>query len=830
MMWNQSQTWLYTAWFVAILFIHHQVKSAPLQGPNVTNIRAVNSTSLEITWDMLPEEDANGDITGYMICYHTEPFSNPTCPKNMITGDVTSFNLTGLNEATTYYVRVKASNGTNAGPLGNLFNGTTLEDKPAKGPNATLKFVNSTSIRVNWNTLSEDDANGVITGYEVCYEVGTEVSNCTKNVPSNTTSGTIMDLKPATHYAIAVRAFTAIGFGPLGAILPVTTNESAPAQAPTVTAVHPLNSMALRIVWEMLQPEDRNGDITGYMICYDRQTFSNGCPRSNFTGEDVTSFNLTGLNEATDYYVGVKARTSAGFGPLGTLLKGTTLEDKPAKGPNAILKFVNSTSIRVNWSTLSEDDANGVITGYEVCYEVGTVVSNCTKNVPSNTTSGMIMDLKPATQYAIAVRASTAIDFGPLGAIILVTTNESAPAQGPTLTAVHPLNSMALRIVWEMLQPEDRNGDITGYMICYDRQTFSNGCPRSNFTGEDVTSFNLTGLNEATDYYVGVKARTSAGFGPLGTLLKGTTLEDKPAKGPNATLKFVDSKSIRVNWNTLNKDDANGVILGYEVCYEVGTVVSNCTKNVPSNTTSGMIMDLKPATQYAIAVRASTAIDFGPLGAILLVTTNESAPAQGPTVTAVHPLNSMALRIVWEMLQPEDRNGDITGYMICYDRQTFSNGCPRSNFTGEDVTSFNLTGLNEATDYYVGVKARTSAGFGPLGTLLKGTTLEDKPAKGPNATLKFVDSKSIRVNWNTLNKDDANGVIIGYEVCYEVGTVVSNCTKNVPSNTTSGMIMDLKPATQYAIAVRASTAIDFGPLGAILLVTTNESGKIVVCN
>ena len=94
------------------------------------------------------------------------------------------------------------------------------------------------------------------------------------------------------------------------------------------------------------------------------------------------------------------------------------------------------------------------------------------------------------------------------------------------MTAVHPLNSMALRIVWEMLQPEDRNGDITGYMICYDRQTFSNGCPRSNVTGADVTSFNLTGLNEATDYYVGVKARTSAGFGPLGTLLKGTTLED----------------------------------------------------------------------------------------------------------------------------------------------------------------------------------------------------------------------------------------------------------------------------------------------------------------
>ena len=80
-----------------------------------------------------------------------------------------------------------------------------------------------------------------------------------------------------------------------------------------------------------------------------------------------------------------------------------------------------------------------------------------------------------------------------------------------------------------------------------------------------------------------------------------------------------------------------------------------------------------------------------------------------------------------------------------------------------------------------------------------------------------------------MSEGDANGVITGYEVCYEVGTVVSSCTKSVPSSTTSGTIMDLKPATQYAIAVRASTAIGFGPLGRNITVKTSESGKIVVC-
>jgi hypothetical protein len=102
------------------------------------------------------------------------------------------------------------------------------------------------------------------------------------------------------------------------------------------------------------------------------------------------------------------------------------------------------------------------------------------------------------------------------------------------------------------------------------------------------------------------------------------------------------------------------------------------------------------------------------------------APAKGATVTMVIPVSSTALEVTWEKLQESDTNGNITGYRVCYSTQQFSgNSCPQSeDVVGADNNTFNLTGLNEATPYFVAVQAGTQAGFGPIGNKLNNTTLE----------------------------------------------------------------------------------------------------------
>ena len=105
---------------------------------------------------------------------------------------------------------------------------------------------------------------------------------------------------------------------------------------------------------------------------------------------------------------------------------------------------------------------------------------------------------------------------------------------------------------------------------------------------------------------------------------------------------------------------------------------------------------------------------------------NVLEPTKGATITMVIPVSSTALEVTWEKVQESDTNGDITEYRVCYATQQLSrNSCPEYQvIVGIDTTTFNLNGLNEATTYFVAVKAGTQAGFGPNGNNLNNTTLE----------------------------------------------------------------------------------------------------------
>jgi hypothetical protein len=79
-----------------------------------------------------------------------------------------------------------------------------------------------------------------------------------------------------------------------------------------------------------------------------------------------------------------------------------------------------------------------------------------------------------------------------------------------------------------------------------------------------------------------------------------------------------------------------------------------------------------------------------------------------------------------------------------------------------------------------------------------------------------------------LNTDDANGEIIRYEVCYELGPAVLNCTTNKTIITVDNTadVTGLTPAMLYTVAVRAVTKVGNGPLGERMSVTTLESGEL----
>ena len=82
---------------------------------------------------------------------------------------------------------------------------------------------------------------------------------------------------------------------------------------------------------------DTNGNITGYMVCYNQSISLESCKNyKDVIGAENTTSNLTGLNEATLYYIAVKAGTQAGFGPIGNIVNNRTLEDSKYLKPKSL--------------------------------------------------------------------------------------------------------------------------------------------------------------------------------------------------------------------------------------------------------------------------------------------------------------------------------------------------------------------------------------------------------------------------------------------------------------------------------------------------------------
>ncbi len=85
--------------------------------------------------------------------------------------------------------------------------------------------------------------------------------------------------------------------------------------------------------------------------------------------------------------------------------------------------------------------------------------------------------------------------------------------------------------------------------------------------------------------------------------------------------------------------------------------------------------------------------------------------------------------------------------------------------------------------------------------------------------------------WEKLNNDDANGVIIMYEVCYKASDnstdIDCNSKKSVNGDTREVVLDSLNEATTYNVAVKAETSEGFGDLGMLSTKKTLDASECI---
>ena len=160
-----------------------------------------------------------------------------------VTGDFTSYTITGLEPANRYTITVTVSNSAGTAPVSNTVNGRTLETgerdylthavqvmvcvlsstAPSRPPDGVSEVsVTVNSITVQWGEVPCLHRNGEITGYIVEVTLSGMVV-ATENVNDGSARrATASGLNPSTEYFVLVAAVNSADTGPFSGT-PITT-------------------------------------------------------------------------------------------------------------------------------------------------------------------------------------------------------------------------------------------------------------------------------------------------------------------------------------------------------------------------------------------------------------------------------------------------------------------------------------------------------------------------------------------------------------------------------------------------------------------------------
>ena len=99
------------------------------------------------------------------------------------------------------------------------------------------------------------------------------------------------------------------------------------------------------------------------------------------------------------------------------------------------------------------------------------------------------------------------------------------PSASPTLNSVMVLNSTSVRVEWDPVPVEFRNGIITKYTIVYEDEV--KRTERKMVVQPSVQTATINGLRQKAVYSFWILAATSKGDGPPSNTKKETTMGDQ---------------------------------------------------------------------------------------------------------------------------------------------------------------------------------------------------------------------------------------------------------------------------------------------------------------
>ncbi|XP_075854579.1 neural cell adhesion molecule L1-like protein isoform X2 [Microcebus murinus] len=425
----------------------------------------------------------------------------------------------------------------------------TVLDVPDPPENLHLSERQNRSVRLTW--VAGDDHNSNISEYIVEFEGNKEEpgrwEELTRVQGPETTA--MLPLAPYVRYQFRVIAINEVGRSqPSRPSDHHETPPAAPDKNPQNIRVQASQPKEMIIKWEPLKSMEQNGPGLEYRVTWKPQ----GAP-VEWEEETVTNHTLRVMTPTVyaPYDVQVQAINQLGSGPEPQSVTLYSGEDYPDTAPVIHrVDVINSTLVKVTWSTIPKDRVHGRLKGYQInWWKTKSLLDGKTHRKEVNIlrfsgqrNSGMVPSLDAFSEFHLTVLAYNSKGAGPESEPYIFQTPEGVPEQ-PTFLKVIKVDKDTATLLWGT--PKKLNGNLTGYLLQYQiiNDTYEIGELNDiNITTPSKPSWRLSNLSATTKYKFYLRACTSKGCGkPIteesSTLGEGSKSIGKISEGVNLTQK-----------------------------------------------------------------------------------------------------------------------------------------------------------------------------------------------------------------------------------------------------------------------------------------------------
>ncbi|XP_073801026.1 protein sidekick-1 isoform X4 [Danio rerio] len=757
----------------------YTLQGVPTAPPQGVEAKAVNSTTIEFSWNPPPQQFINGINQGYKLMAWPE-----RSPEEVIVVTITPDYhgtrhlgyISGLRKFSWYLTSVLCFTTPGNGPRSAPKLVQTFEDIP--GPVGRLSFTEilDTSLKVSWE--EPVDKNGIITGYLVSWEVqGNNQSRVARNLANTTLDYKVTGLTSLTTYTLEVAAMTEAG---VGTVTSSTISSGVPPELPGPPSNLVISKISSRSATLKFRAGDDGktaiskwivegqvgsiGEDEEWKVLYEKENDPEAqmLEVPNLTPFTHYRFRMRQVNIVGPSAVSVPSRVIQ------------TLQAPPDVAPSSVtVRTASETSLWLRWVPLPESEYNGnpESVGYRVRVMRADLRGEASTRLLNDRLEREITleGLEEWTEYQLQIQAFNSIGPGPWSESVKGRTRESVPSGAPENVTAEAMSSSRILVTWGPVPEHEQNGNILGYKVLFKEKDSDSEAQVNVVKGNLTQSVLLRNLRKYVQYEIQVLAFTRIGDGQLSNppVLE-RTKDDVP--GPPMRLVFPEVRltEVRVVWQP--PVDPNGIIMGYQVAYRLDSGDPNqfITIEVGPDTRQFTASSLTPESAYIFRISAKTEQGWGSPAQAVVITTEIRERPQPPRQLRVPQDHVQSRKLLLNWVPGGDGSSPVRYFTLQTQELPSGEWIPHSSAISHNYSSWEVDRLKPFTSYKLRMMATNDVGDSKYSQETDAiTTLQDVPDEAPMIqSVKPSTTTSVLVQWQTPKEESVNGVLVGYRLYY----------------------------------------------------------------